>query len=83
MQPAQRVARGEDVSVDLLVPAGQEGRVGTEDAHQGDHPGARALRLPPRARDVAPRRPSRQRQARRALALVRWGMTRLKSHASR
>jgi putative transposase len=28
MQPAQRVARGEDVGVDLLVQAGQEGRVG-------------------------------------------------------
>ena len=38
-------------------------RDGAEDAHQGDHRHARALRIPSGARHAAPRRTSRQHQA--------------------
>lgn len=60
--PTQRLARDENVGVDRLVQARQEGRVGAEDADQGDRRRAPAPRLPPDARSVAPRGPHRQRQ---------------------
>ncbi|MBN8490298.1 MAG: transposase [Burkholderiales bacterium] len=73
LQPALCVAPCEDIGVDLLLQACQEGRVGAEDAHQGDHPDARALRIPPGARTAAPRRPQGQREA--GLSPVQGGRT--------
>ena len=63
VQPAPGVAHLAHDGIDLPVRLPTQGRERAEGSHQGDHRHARALWLPPGARDAAPEGPCGQRQA--------------------